>query len=114
VSAQLAVPVEDPVGRLIDAGGAGGAGGDGALQLASSAQDARNDVTSMRRQLRACLPLERPPLALLGMALGRRRGQPQDVEPVLPSGERLRACGAGLRRALLAHQGDLRRSPAAR
>ena len=57
--------------------------------------------------MRACIPLEIAPLARLGIELGRLFGQPNDVEPVLPSGERLLASFAGLCRAIIEHQVDL-------
>ena len=96
--------VQEPWRHLIDDGG------ESATEVVQAHQDAIDEVAQRRRQMRAGIPLERAPLAFLGIHLGFTwdspgihlggvLGQPDHLQPVLPRSQGKRAQPAGLRRA---------------
>src|SRR5258708_40206522 len=86
----LAMAVEEPLGHLVDDGTAG------PPQLPQAGEDAIDEGAQPGSQVTARIPLEIAPLALLGIELWGVLGQPDDLQPVPPRGERRHAHRAGM------------------
>src|SRR5260370_7341730 len=89
--------VEEPLGYLVDDGTAG------PPQLPQAGEDAIDEGAQRGSQVTARIPLEIVPLALLGIELRAVLGQPDDLHPLPPPGERLHAPGAGIAPPLIHH-----------